>query len=210
MTRFPGRRLCLLLSLVLTLGLVGCGPMPGEKVMVDVTAEYLELADQRVAVMVAADGHMLHNYPHAPARLTTAITSMIAQHVPGVTTTIPEQIQRFQKDNPYWMNMRYSDLVKKMGVDKIVLIDLVEYQTHEPGNAHVWQGLITGNIGVIDANAQDPDNFVYYNTVSARFPQASDIGVIDADDETIQLGMVLLFSRKGGGLFYDHQVEAED
>ena len=69
-----------------------------------------------------------------------------------------------------------------MDVDKIVLIDLVEYRTHEPGNSYIWQGLITANIGVIDAHASDPDNFVYYNTVQVRFPEESSIGVVDADD----------------------------
>ncbi len=187
----------------------GCGAMPGEKVMVDVTAEYLGLADQRVAVLVAADGHMLHSYPQAPLHLCKAITSRIARHVPGVTTTIPDQVIRFQEANPYWMNMRYGELAKKLDVDKIVLIDLVEYQTHEPGNAHIWQGLVTANLGVIDAHAQDPDNFVYYNTVTARYPETSSIGLIDADSDSTQLGMVLLFSRKGGGLFYDHQVEVD-
>jgi len=191
------------------LAVAGCNPLPGgKKKMVDVAGEYLGLADQRVAVMVAADGQMLNSYPDAPLNLCKALTSQIANHVPGVTTTIPEQVIKYQDANPYWMNMRYGELAKKMGVDKIVLIDLVEYQTHEPGNAYVWQGLITANIGVIDAHGQDPDNFVYYNTVSVRFPQASSVGVVDADDETIQLGMILLFARRGGGLFYDHQVEA--
>ncbi len=203
------RGLVVLMLLALGLSLTGCMPMPGEKVLVDVAGEYDGLANQRVAVMVAADGHMLHSYPDAPLHLTRTITSRIAGHVPGVTTTIPDQIAKFQEANPYWMNMRYGELAKKMGVDKIVLIDLVEYQTHEPGNAHIWQGLITANIGVIDAHAQDPDNFAYYNTVTVRFPEASDIGVIDADNETIQLGMVLLFARKGGGLFYDHQIEVD-
>jgi hypothetical protein len=201
---------CVLLMLALVcLYTAGCGPMPGEKVMVDVSAEYLDLADRRVAVMVAADGHTLHRYPDAPLRLCRAMTTRIATHVPGVTTTIPSQIIQYQQDNPYWMNLRYGDLAKKLDVDKIVLIDLVEYQTHDPGNAHIWQGRITANVGVIDANARDPDNFVYHNTVSVQFPQGSDIGIIDSDNDTIQLGMVVMFARRGGGLFYDHQIEVD-
>jgi len=208
MIRKIGRGLIVIMGLFV--GMTGCGPMPGERVLVDVEAEYLGLADQRVAVMVAADGHMLHNYPEAPSRLTKVMTAAIAQNVPGVTTTIPGEVAKFQTANPYWMNLRYGDLAKKLNVDKIVLVDLVEYQTHEPGNSHVWQGLITANIGVVDAKAKDPDNFVYYNTVGVRFPEVSDIGILDSDDETIQLGMSLLFARKGGGLFFDHQIEVDD
>jgi hypothetical protein len=200
--------LCLILMAV-CLQAVGCDSMPGEKKMVDVTAEYLGLADQRVAVMVAADSHMLYQYPSAPDNVCRAVTAAIAKNVPGVTTTIPDEVTAFQQANPYWINMRYGKLAEHLNVDKIVLIDLIEYQTHEPGNAHIWQGLITANIGVIDAGAQDPDNFVYQNTVGAKFPEESTIGLIDSDDETIELGMVFLFTRKGAGLFYDHQVEVD-
>ncbi len=193
------------------LGLTGCAAMmqPEKKVMVDVAGEYLELTHQRVAVMVAADAHTLYAYPDAPLHMVKAVTGQIAGNAPDVTNTVPDQVIRFQKENPYWTNLRYSELIKKMAVDKIVLIDVVEYRTHEPGNTHVWHGLITANIGVIDASAADPDNFAYYNTVSVRFPDKSTVGVVDADDESIQLGMLLLFSRKAGGLFYDHQVEVE-
>ena len=115
----------------------GCGPMPGEKKMIDVKAQYLGLADQRVAVLTSADPHLLHEYPKAPLVINKAITSRIAKNVPGVTTTIPEEIDAFQKQNPYWANMRYSELAEKLDVDRVVLIDLIEHQTHEPGNAYI-------------------------------------------------------------------------
>lgn len=198
-----------LLVLTLCLSGAGCGPMPGEKETVDVTAQYHGLDNQRVAVMVSADPYLVHSYPDAPRHVCQAVTSRIAKNVPGVTTTIPDEIIVFQEKNPYWMNMRYGELVTKLGVDKVVLIDLIEYQTHEPGNAHVWQGLVTANVGVIDRGAVDPDNFVFHNTVDAVFPEKSSIGVIDSDDETIQIGLLYMFSQRCGGMFYDHKAEVE-
>jgi len=197
--------------LLLALCLIGpgCETWEEKAKMVDVQAEYLGLDDQRVAVMVAADSHMLYQYPDAPLNVCKAVTSRLTKNIPGITTTIPDEIARFKTDNPYWTNLPYGQLTEKLGVDKIVLIDLIEYQTHEPGNAHLWQGLITGNVGVIAHDAADPDNFVFHNTVSAQFPEASTVGVIDSDDETIQLGMVFLFAKRAAGLFYDHQVEAD-
>ena len=198
-----------LIMMALCLQTAGCGPMPGEKELVDVQAEYLGLADQRIAIMVAADSHMQYQYPEARDSVCRAFTARIARNVSGVTTTIPDEISQFQEDNPYWINMRYGELAKQLDVDMIVIVDLIEYQTHEPGNAHIWQGLITGNIGVIDAHSVDPDNFVFQNTVTAKFPEESTVGIIDSDDDTIQLGMVTLFSRSGAGLFYDHQIEID-
>lgn len=209
MKRGVNMRLLGLLLMGLCLTAAGCETMAGQKKLVDVQAEFLGLAEQRVAVIVAADSHMLYQYPDSRANVCRAITAKLAKNVPGITTTIPDKIDVFQEDNPYWINMRYGELAERLGVDKIVLVDLIEYQTHEPGNAHLWQGLITANIGVIDKDAVDPDNFVFQNTVTARFPEDSTVGVIDSDDETIQLGMVFLFARRGGGLFYDHQIEVD-
>jgi hypothetical protein len=31
---------------------------------------------------------------------------------------------------------------------------------------------------------------------------------VDSDEESIQVGMLVLFARKAGGLFFDHQTEA--
>jgi hypothetical protein len=200
---------CLMLAAVCLQG-AGCAPSKYRKKTVDVKAEYLGLANQRVAVLTSADAHLLHLYPKAPALASAAITAKIARNVPGVTLTIPDELYAFQQANPYWMNMRYSELARKLNADKVVLIDLIEYQTHEPGNAHIWQGLVTANIGVVDAHGPDPDNFVYQNTVEARFPEKSSVGVIDSDNETIQLGMLHLFAQRGGGLFYDHQIEVQE
>ncbi len=209
MKRGVNMRVLGLLLMGLCLSAVGCETMANEKQMVDVRAEYLGLAKQRVAVIVAADSHMLYQYPNSRGNVCRAITAKLAKNVPGITTTIPDKIDAFQADNPYWINMRYGELAERLGVDKIVLVDLIEYQTHEPGNAHLWQGLITANLGVIDKDAADPDNFVYQKTVTAKFPEETTVGIIDSDDETIQLGMVFLFARRGGGLFYDHQIEVD-
>lgn len=212
MSRTACLSVCVLLLWAVCLNLTGCALFadPNKKIMVDIKAQYQGLENQRVAVMVSADGYTLYEHPDAPMLLCRAVTGRIATNVPGITVTVPDSVIRFQKTNPYWTNLRYGELARRLGVDKIVLIDLVEYRTHEPGNAHIWQGVITANIGVVDASIPDPDNFVFYNTVTAKFPQNSSIGVINSDHESIQLGMVVLFARASGGLFYDHQVEAED
>ena len=188
----------------------GCQPQAKRIRKVEVKAEYLGLANQRVAVLVSADEHMLYAYPDAQKYVCRAVTKRLADNVPGITTTIPDQIDAFQQADPYWMNKRYSELVKQLGVDKIVLIDLIEYQTHEPGNSYVWQGLVTGNVGVIDAAADDPDNLVFQNTVSEKFPKDTEVGVVDSDNETMQVGMVFLFARTAAGLFYDHTIEVPE
>lgn len=214
-SRGPSSASKALLAAVLTLTFAagGCQVVPwlahgvggGDK-KVDVKAEYRGLDNRTVAVMVMADETTLFGYPQAPGTVTRAVSSHLAQGVPGVTVMDPNQIIAYQRANPYWTTYRHGELARAMGVDRLVLIDLVEYRTHEPGNAHVWQGVTSGNIVVIESDAEDPDNPAYTNTVRVQFPEDTKVGVVNADSDKIQLGMVKLFSQRAAGLFYDHEV----
>jgi len=170
-----------------------------------VESQYDGLAGQRFAVLVAADEYTLYRYPEAPLQISRAMTARLAENLPGATPTDPQQLDRFQQDNPFWNTLRYTDLVEMLGVDRLVVVDLVDYRTREPGNAHVWRGVITANIGVIEAEAPDPDNFAFSTTVRTEFPPDTKVGVVNSDEETIQLGMLSQFSRDAAGLFYDYE-----
>ncbi len=199
---------CLLLTGCQGLGWLGEG-MGGGKKKIDVEARYLGLDNQSVAVLVSADEYILAQYPNADLSVCSAVTRKIAANVPGVTVTGPAQVMTFQQSNPYWSTLPFDELVAKLNVQRIVLIDLIEYRTHEPGNAHVWQGLVSANVGVIEADAADPDRMAINETVSAKFPENSDIGLLNTDDQTVELGMLQLFARDASGLFYDHQIEVD-
>lgn len=200
-----------LLALVLVVG--GCFPAgyiaqgvaKGPK-KVQVKARYLDLQNKKVAVMVAADEYTLFEFPQAQLAVARAVSSKIASGVPGVTLMAPQEVLDYQEKNPYWNASRYSELIQKLGVDRIVLIDLIEYRTHEPGNAHVWQGLISGEVGVIEADADDPDDFAFKTVVAAQYPENSTIGLLNSDDATVQLGMLQTFARDAAGLFFDHEI----
>ena len=103
--------------------------------------------------------------------------------------------------------MPYSKLIEALDVDRLIIIDLIDYRTHEPGNRHIWQGVISANVGVVERKSLDPDSFAYYQNVSAVFPEDIAVGVVNASDEQIQLGMLTLFSKNTVNLFHKHEKE---
>lgn len=201
---------------VMSTALFGCGAVgwaarvaEGERDKA-VKARYLGLENKTVAVLVAGDDLTLYRHPEAIMAVCRSLSRQIADKVPGVTMTDPGQISAFQKKQPFWTALPYSQLVERFNVDRLIVVDLVEYRTHEPGNKHIWQGLITANIGVVEADSADPDNFAFFQTVSARFPQETQIGAVNADSETIKLGMLTLFTRDAAGLFHDYVIPANN
>ena len=173
---------------------------------VRVEPEYLGLENQRVAVLVDTDIDIAMAHPLAQLEVASVISDRIADNVPGATVRDAEQIARFQQRNLYWTTARYADLMERLEVDRLVIIELVDYHLHEPGNVNIWRGLITANIGVAEADGDNPNNLVYASTVSVTYPPESEVGLLNANQRTIRLATLDSFSRAAAGKFYQHDV----
>ena len=181
---------------------IGGGDQAGQ---VSVEAQYRGLENQTVAVLVAADEYTLFEHPTAAAAVCRQASSKLATEITGVHVLNPKQIEQFQKDNPYWNTTAYGQLLERLGVERLVLIDLITYALREPGNNYEWRGQIVANIGVCEAQSVDPDQFVFATTTQASYPQGGSIGVINGDRKTTQMGLHSVFSQKLLHLFKDHE-----
>ncbi len=163
-----------------------------------VKSEYHGLQDKKTAVLVAADEF---NYPTVPLSICRSVSARLKQEVTGIKITSPSDIDRFQKDNPYWTTMSPGELIKKLKVERLVYIDVSDFGLHEPGNAEIWHGLIDANVSVAEADSKNPDDFVYTKQVRTSYPPDNPVGLLSSDDSVIQVGLLKQFSMYVGGLF---------
>lgn len=201
------KRLTLIAGLfAIALALPGCqvagwvvhGLTP-EKAPEVIEPEYQGLIGKSVAVMVAADDRTV--YPNAQARICQYVTSRLVVDVPGIRVTDPKQIAKFTKENPDWIAIPYGDLIREMKVDRIVYISVAQYATHEQGNKELWQGTLVARVGVIEADAKDPYKFVYASNQQVMYPPDQPMGMLKANDEMIETGMLTAFAEKLGAIF---------
>ncbi|MCE9590706.1 MAG: hypothetical protein K8S99_09305 [Planctomycetes bacterium] len=199
---------------LMCVAVVGCkygeyiaqGVAGGDKAKtVAVDADYRGLDGKRTAVLVAADEMTLFSHPGVQERIGRAVSAQLAQDIPGITLTDPGKVAKFQLENPYWNTLTYGDMLRRLNVDRLVYIDLTEFSTHEPGNSNVWKGTIVAGVSVAEADTKNPDNLVYSTKAEASFPADERIGVLDADDQAIQAGMMKLFAARASNLFHDHK-----
>ena len=171
-----------------------------------ITAQYRGLDGSTVAVLVSASPQTGYSHPHAAGAVTQAVSARLLREIEGIDVIDPHDLELFRHRNPYWNTLPNSELARQLKVDRVVHIDLSRYETHEPGNAYQWQGVILANVGVAEAESDDPASFAFFTNVEARFPGNKRVGVVNADEATIQLGMVTAFSMKVTNLFRDHEV----
>lgn len=200
---------CVVVLMILSLG--GCAMfgwaahvVAGSSSGVEVEGEYLGLADTTVAVVVAADDRTLYRHPQVPQLLSRYVGGRISENMTSVTLIDPGQIAEFQQQNPHWSTLDYGELMNRLQVQRLVVIDIFTYSLHDPENKHVWRGVVAANVNVAESDAANPNTFAYMNTIRAQYP-ASPVPFLDSDERTIQHGLLQLFSRRTADLFYRHK-----
>jgi hypothetical protein len=176
----------------------------GKKVTVQ--AEYRGLEGQSVAVLVSADEYIYFEHPKVVQTIGREVSARLASTLPGVRVTNPLQLAQFQRENPYWNTLPYGDLIKRLGVDRLVYLDLIRYTLHEPGNTNISRGVVSANLGVAQSDASEPNRFVYSTTLQSLYPESGVIGLLNADVKTIELATIRQFSQRLANLFRDHEV----
>lgn len=189
--------------------LAGCDSTSSvSKKTIDVKGQYLDLSNRSVAVVVSMSDYTEFKHPQANQMISEQIAQLIQTNVPGATLTKPSEIVAWQQENPYWATRPPSMLIKQLKVERLVLVEIGEYRTHEPGDKHVLRGVISASVNIVEAEAADPDNFGASFTKNVMYPEPgeSKIGRVGDDESAIELRTQIRFCEMTAGLFYDHQI----
>lgn len=204
----PGPIMLALMLLCLAL-LPACSNwrMPGQPKIIDVKAEYLGLKDRSVAVLVWVRDYTEFNHPQARPAITRQITQRILTGVPGTTLADPDKVLKWQEANPYWATLPPSKWAESLKVERVVVVEIDEYRTHEPGDRYVLRGVISASVKVVEAEAADPDNFAAEYSKLVMYPTSEKLGSSTASEDQIEQITLVWFSEEAAGLFFDHQLK---
>ncbi len=171
---------------------------------IEVPAQYADLQNKSVAVVVQADLATLYQFPSLTADVCGVVSSLIAEHVPGVRVLSPQFVTVWQQRTPNAQAMPYGEIAAQLGVDRVILIDIYEYRLNPPGNRWQWEGVCASHVGIIERDGLDPDVFVDTFNVIAEFPNTPMLTRQEADEGQISMGLLVQYTRQVSWLFYDH------
>lgn len=203
-----GRRLIAgLLALSVLAVFHGCNMMPGPKTY-EIEAKYTGLEGKSVAVLVSMPDYASRRYPDARSIITGEVSKRIMVGVEGVEMTSATEVLRWQDENQYWATRAPSQMLEDFDVQRLVLVEIGEYRTHEPGDPHILRGVITATVNVAEAEAEDPDNFAASFNKVVMFPTQgeSKIGRVGVSEAQIELQTQIFFCEETAGFFFDHEI----
>lgn len=197
-----------LLMLACLVPLAGCNS-DGEGVR-HVEAEYLDLNDKSVAVMVYTPDDIGFNFPLARPLITKEICRRIMAKVPDVRVVDPEQVLAWQEkdENRYWAARPKSELLRQFGVDRLVVVEMDEYRTRNPGNRYELRGVISATVVVIEAESSNPDNYSARFNKLVMYPQKNKkLDAFAINEKKVERQTQVWFCEEVAGLFYDHTLQ---
>jgi hypothetical protein len=176
-----------------------------------VKEQYAGLKGKKWAVIVVADRIIQGDHPAIVAYLTTKMTERLAstkegQLEIGASGYIPaDKLLRYLYDNPRWVTLPRGQLAKELGVDRLIVVDVQEFRLNDPGNQYLWAGVAAGSVGVTEAEAQEPDEFVFEQPVKVTFPDKDGYGPNEMSADLVSTELAKRFIDRTTWMFYTHQ-----
>lgn len=197
--------------MLLAVGLSGCRlflpliPWLSEPTR-DVPAEYPYLANRLACISVWADNDVLFEFPNVQYELAEHVSAAISEKV-SVAFTPNREVVDLMARTPDWDRRHPSWLGKHFGADRVILIEVMEYTTREPGATHLLRGLIHATVKVYDP-AYPNAAASYRSTIEVIEPK-DEVAAYGVSENDIRRAVMESFAAEVAGKFYDRKVKVQ-
>lgn len=172
--------------------------------LVEVLAQYGDLENRTVAVVVNSDLATLYEHPQLSRKIAGGLSLRLQKYVPGIRVVNPDAVLSWQFNTTQWNAMPYGDIPIALGVERVVYVDLYEYRLHPRGNSLMMEGVCAASLGIIERAYIDPDNFSQVMDVTTTFPKLSNVTRDEISEQQVEFGLLSLFIRDSAWLFHQH------
>ncbi len=175
----------------------------------EVKAEYRGLEGKTFAVIVTADRAIQSDHPTLVDYLTEKVTERLSAGTitPFARGYVPAaDVLKYVYDNPAWTTRPMTEVARGLGgVERIVYVELTEYQLREPGNAYEWDGVASGTVAVLEMDGPTPDQYAFQKSVAVRFPDGKGYGPDQMSAATVMTELARRLVDRATWTLYDHQ-----
>lgn len=171
---------------------------------IEVLPEYYGLENKTVAVVVQCDPSILYEHSSVYGTIAMNVSRRIQENVPGAKVLDYRTVMQWQYQTPTWSMLPYGELADKLGVERVVFIEVYEFRLNPPGNRYLWDGACAATVGIIEQDGWDTDSFAKTWEITSKFPDIPGVGRESATSSSIQMGVLAKFVDQTAWLFYRH------
>lgn len=171
----------------------------------EIEAEYEGLTGKSFAVVVSADRVIEGNNPGISARINQRVNDRIIQNA-GAAFAIPSaDLLTVLYNTPQWPAMTRGEVAEMLGVERLVVVELVEYRLNEPGNKYIWDGSASCVVSVYESDSPFPDDPVFEKAIRVSFPDTSGLMRTEIPEAAVNTELANRITNRISWLFYTHE-----
>ncbi len=170
-----------------------------------IEAEYTGLADHSFAVVVSADRLIEGNNPGISSRINQRVNDRIIQNA-GVSFAIPSaDLLTVLYNTPQWPAMPRGEVADMLGVERLIVVEIIEYRLNEPGNKYVWDGSASCMVSVFESDSGFPDDPIFEKAIRVSFPDSSGLMRTEIPESAVNTELANRLTNRISWLFYTHE-----
>lgn len=171
----------------------------------EIEAEYEGLKDKSFAVVVSADRLIEGNNPGIAARITQRVNDRLIQNAMPSHAIPSTDLLTVLYNTPQWPAMTRSEVADMLGVERLVVVEIVEYRLHEAGNKYIWDGSASCVVSVYESDSPFPDDPVYEKAIRVSFPDISGLMRTEIPEAAVNTELANRMTNRIAWLFYLHE-----
>ncbi|MGJ8635765.1 MAG: hypothetical protein ACSHX5_02840 [Phycisphaerales bacterium] len=168
-------------------------------------AEYARIEGKTFAVVCSASRAIEAEHPGIVARINQRVNDRLIQNANPSYAIPSADLLTVLYNTPQWPAMTREDVANLLGVERLVVIEIVDYRLNEPGNQYVWAGVIAGIVSVYESDSALPNDPLYEKSISVQFPDASGFMRNDIPEAAVTAELSNRFINRAAWLFYEHE-----
>jgi len=168
-------------------------------------AEYPGISGKSFAVVATGSRLMESEHPGLTARLIQRVNNRLITNANPSYAIPSNDLLKVLYNTPQWPAMTRGEVAEMLGVERLVVIELIDYRLQEPGNQYVWDGVASVLVTVFESDSGLPDDPVYEKAIRVTFPDATGLLRTDIPETAITSEMSNRIINRVAWLFYEHE-----
>jgi len=171
----------------------------------NVTPKYTGLSEKSFAVIVAADRSIQADYPGIVSIITREVSKILSEHTAASGMLPPDEVLRYQSAHPDWFVKSPDDLVKVLGVDRVIYIDLRDFSLTDPGNPYIYNGVAGGTVQVYESESRVATEAAFTEAIRVQYPDQAGLSPQQVPRSDVLIELSRRFVERSAWLFYEHE-----
>lgn len=170
-----------------------------------IEAEYTGLGGKSFAVVATGSRMMESEHPGLTARLIQRINERLAVNA-GASHFIPSNdLLTVLYNTPQWPAMTRGEVGEMLEVERLIVVEIIDYTLHEPGNQYIWEGVASVLVSVYETDSGLPDDPIFEKAIRVTFPDTSGFMRTDIPEAAVTSELSNRVVNRVAWLFYDHE-----